>query len=232
MSAVTDTEHDTALSQGLLAALRRLDDDDELAAGVLTGAGGSFSAGMDLKAFATSGTPTGLDEVFRSGSRKPLIAAVEGFALAAGLEVALVCDLVVAAENARFGIPEASVGLFAGGGGVLRLPARVGYGLAMEMALTADPISATQAHTAGLVSRLAAPGTAVDVAVELAQRIARNAPRSLEASLAVIKGSLGLTDAEGWTFQAPIVATVFTSDDAEEGARAFLEKRTPVWTGR
>ena len=142
---------DTALAEGLNAAIAQLDGDPVLTVGVLTGAGRGFCAGMDLKAFATTGPPLGFDKFIRHGSVKPLIAAIEGFCLAGGLEVALTCDLLVAAENVKFGIPEAGVGLFAAGGALLRLPARVGYGVAMEMALTADPISAQQALATGLV---------------------------------------------------------------------------------
>ena len=139
----------TDLAQGLLAAVTQLDGDDGLTAGVLTGAGRGFCAGMDLKAFAQSGPPKGLGDFFENGAQKPIIAAIEGFALAGGLEMALACDLLVAADNVKFGIPEAGVGLFAAGGAVIRLPSRVGYLRAMEMALTADPITAQQARRGG-----------------------------------------------------------------------------------
>jgi enoyl-CoA hydratase len=222
----------TDLAQGLLAAIKRLDSDDGLTAGVLTGAGRGFCAGMDLKAFATSGPPKGLGDFFEQGAQKPLIAAIEGFALAGGLEMALACDLLVAANNVKLGIPEAGVGLFAAGGAVIRLPGRVPYAVAMEMALTADPITAVQAHAYGLVSRLAEPGQAVDVAMALAERIARNAPLSVAASKTIIKGSQGMTEAEAWEYQRPFMAKVFSSEDAKEGPRAFAEKRPPTWTGR
>ena len=140
----------TDLAQGLLAAVAQLDGDDGLTAGVLTGAGRGFCAGMDLKAFATSGPPVGMDQFIEKGAQKPLIAAIEGFALAGGLELALACDLLVAAENVKLGIPEAGVGLFAAGGAVFRLPRWVPYAVAMEMALTADPITAQQAKDYGL----------------------------------------------------------------------------------
>jgi len=221
----------TELSQGLLAAIAQLDGDDGLTAGVLTGAGRGFCAGMDLKAFATSGPPIGLDQFFVHGAKKPLIAAIEGFALAGGLELALSCDLLVAANNVRLGIPEAGVGLFAAGGAVLRLPGRVPYAVAMEMALTADPISAEAAHGYGLVSRLAEPGKAAEVAMELAERIARNAPLSVAASKTIIKATQGMTETEAWDYQRPFVASVFTSNDAKEGPRAFAEKRAPNWSG-
>jgi enoyl-CoA hydratase len=221
----------TDLAQGLLAAIQRLDGDDGLTAGVLTGAGRGFCAGMDLKAFATTGPPVGLGDFFEQGAKKPLIAAIEGFALAGGLEMALACDLLVAANNVKLGIPEAGVGLFAAGGAVIRLPGRVPYAVAMEMALTADPITAEAAHGYGLVSRLAEPGQAVDVAMALAERIARNAPLSVAASKEIIKGTQGMTEEEAWAFQRPFMAKVFTSNDAKEGPRAFAEKRAPNWSG-
>jgi len=223
---------DTDLAQGLLAAVAQLDGDDGLTAGVLTGAGRGFCAGMDLKAFARSGPPVGLGEFFEHGARKPMIAAIEGFALAGGLELALACDLLVVAEDVKLGIPEAGVGLFAGGGAVIRLPDRVPYGVAMELALTADPITAQQAVGYGLVSRVTAKGEAVEAALALAERIARNAPLSVAASKAIIRGTRGMTEAEAWKFQQPFFAQVFTSEDAKEGPRAFAEKRAPVWSGR
>ena len=222
----------TDLAQGVLAAVRQLDEDDGLTAGVMTGAGRGFCAGMDLKAFAQSGPPKGMGEFFERGAKKPLIAAIEGFALAGGLEMALSCDLLVAAENVKFGIPEAGVGLFAGGGALIRLPARIGYMKAMEMALTADPITAQEAQALGLVSRVTEKGKAVDAAMELAERIARNAPLSVAASKEIIKGTHGLTDADGWEFQKPLFASVFTSEDAKEGPKAFAEKRPPQWQNR
>jgi enoyl-CoA hydratase len=222
----------TALASGLLDAIEQLDGDDGLTAGVLTGAGRGFCSGMDLKAFAAEGPPQGFDTFLVHGSRKPLIAAVEGFALAGGLEVALTCDLLVAADNVKLGIPEAGVGLFAAGGALLRLPRRVPYGVAMEMALTADPISAEQAHQYGLVTRLAERGQAVDVALELAERIARNAPLSVAASKQLIRQTQGRTEEEFWEFQRSFTAQVFTSEDAKEGPRAFAQKRKPSWSGR
>jgi len=222
----------TDLAQGLLAANKRLDEDDALTAGVLTGAGRGFCAGMDLKAFAATGPPVGLGDVFERGARKPLIGAIEGFALAGGLELALVCDLLVAADNVTVGIPEAGVGLFAGGGALIRLPNRVPYAVAMEMALTADPITAKQAHDHGLIARLTEPGKAVDAAMELAERIARNAPLSVAASKTIVRETQGMTEAEAWAFQQPLFKDVFTSADAKEGPRAFAEKRAPQWSGR
>jgi len=221
-----------ALGEALVAAIAGLDEDDGLTAGVLTGAGGGFSAGMDLKAFAKEGPPPSFGKFLRAGSKKPLIAAVEGFALAGGLEIALTCDLIVAARGVKLGIPEVNKGLFAAGGGLFRLPARVPYGVAMEMALTSDPITAEQAHELGLVTRLAEPGKAADVALQLAERIAQNAPLAVAASKQVIRESTGLTEAEAWKLQAPLTAKVFGSEDAKEGPRAFAEKRAPNWSGR
>lgn len=222
----------SALGQALVAAIGELDSNPGLTAGVLTGAGGGFSAGMDLKAFAREGPPRGFDAFLRSGSQKPLVAAVEGFALAGGLEIALTCDLIVAARGVRLGIPEVNKGLFAAGGGLFRLPARLPYGVAMEMALTSDPIPAERGHELGLVARLAEPGKAVEVALELAERIARNAPLAVAASKQIVRGTRGMTEDEAWALQGPLVAKVFTSEDAREGARAFAEKREPKWTGR
>jgi enoyl-CoA hydratase len=222
----------TDLAQGLLAAVAQLDGDDGLTAGVLTGAGRGFCAGMDLKAFLTDGMPKGFNEFLTAGARKPLIAAIEGFALAGGLELALTCDLLVAAKGVKLGIPEAGVGLFAAGGALLRLPRRVPYGVAMEMALTADPITAEQAHEYGLVTRLAEAGSAVVVAMELAERIAKNAPLSVAASKQILRETQGRTETEFWEFQAPLLRDVFTSEDAKEGPRAFAEKRAPEWSGR
>ena len=159
---------------------------------------------MDLKAFAREGTPKGMIEFFTAGARKPLIAAIEGFALAGGLELALSCDLLVVAENVKLGIPEVGVGLFAGGGALLRLPSRVGSMRAMELALTGDPMTAQQALEWGLVSRVTEKGQAVDVAMELAERIARNAPLAVAASKEIIRTSHGLTEEEAWKAQGAL----------------------------
>jgi enoyl-CoA hydratase len=223
---------DSALGQALVAAIEDLDNDDGLTAGVLTAAGGGFSAGMDLKAFLTDGPPKGFNQFLQKGSRKPLIAAVEGFALAGGLEIALTCDLIVAANRAQFGIPEVNKGLFAAGGALFRLRSRLPYGVAMEMALTSEPITAEEAYEHGLVARLAEPGKATTVALALAARIAENAPLAVAASKQIMQQSRGLTEEESWAAQAPFMATVFRSEDAKEGPRAFAEKRKPKWKGR
>jgi enoyl-CoA hydratase len=223
------------LAEALAASLDALDADPATSVGVLTGAGKGFSAGMDLKAFLEGGLPVaagrGFAGIVERASRKPLVAAVEGFALAGGLEIVLSCDLVVAARGARLGIPEASVGLFAGAGALLRLPRRVPYGVAMELALTADPITAERAAELGLVNRVAEPGEAVAVAVELAERIARNAPLALAASKEIIRETQGRTESEFWELQRPLMRAVFASQDAKEGATAFKEKREPTWKG-
>jgi enoyl-CoA hydratase len=215
----------------LWAAVQELDADPDLTAGVLTGTGRGFCAGMDLKAFARGEDIGPMMSFIQQGAEKPLIGAIEGFALAGGLELALACDLLVAARGAKLGIPEVNVGLFAAGGGLLRLPSRVGYGKAMEMAVTGDPITAEDAAQFGLVARLAEPGTAVDVAMELAARVARNAPLAVAASKQLIRATQGATEAEFWVIQGPLQAAVFRSNDAKEGPRAFAEKRAPEWTG-
>lgn len=219
------------LATGLWAAIQELNTDPGLTAGVLTGAGGAFCSGMDLKAFAKGEDIGPITEFFQAGAEKPLIAAIEGFALAGGLEIALSCDLLVAAKGARLGIPEVKVGLFAAGAGLMRLPSRVGYGKAMEMAVTGDPISAEDGHAYGLISRLAEPGTAVDVAIELAERIAKNAPLGVAASKQIIRATQGATEEELFAFQSSMYGKVFGSNDAKEGPAAFAQKRAPEWTG-
>jgi len=225
-----------ALAQGLADAIDELEGDEELRTGVLTGAGGTFCAGMDLKAFVQGESPSiegrGFGGLTESPPRKPLIAAVEGFALAGGFELALACDLIVAAEDARFGIPEAKRGLVAAAGGLIHLPKRIPYHLAMELALTGDPVEAPAAHQWGVVNRLAPSGGALLAAVELAESIARNGPLALDASKEIVKGTLDWTEAEAWERQGELVGRVFGSEDAREGATAFAEKRDPVWKGR
>jgi len=223
-----------AVSQGLADAMDRLDDDPGLSVGVLTGAGGSFSAGMDLKAFARGenvaleGRGLGFTE---KPPVKPLIAAVEGYALAGGTELALATDLIVAATNSAFGIPEVKRGLVAGGGGLLRLPQRIPYAIAMELALTGDNLSAKRAHELGLVNVLTEPGKALDGAVELAEKITANGPLAVAATKRIIVESGGWSPEEMWKKQIEIFLPVFASNDAKEGAIAFAEKRPPRWTG-
>ena len=219
------------LSNGLWSAIQDLNGDPGLTAGVLTGAGRGFCAGMDLKAFSRGEDIGPMIKFIRAGSEKPLICAIEGFALAGGLELALSCDLLVAARGAKLGIPEVGVGLLAAGAGLFRLPGRVGYGKAMEMAITADPITAEEAAAHGLVARLAEPGSALQEALSLAERIARNAPLAVAASKQLIRATQGSTEEELWALQRPLQERVFASDDAREGPRAFAEKRPPEWSG-
>lgn len=225
-----------ALADGVAAALDQLDGDDALAIGVLTGAGGGFCAGMDLKGFAAGETPwhdtRGFAGIVKQPPGKPIIAAVEGFAVAGGLEVALACDLLVAARGAKLGVPEVKRSLVAAGGALRRLPRRLPAGVAMELALTGDPISAERGYELGLVNRVAEPGGAVDVALELASQIARNGPLALAATKQIMDAQWDWTDDEFWHRQGEISGPVFVSQDAREGAVAFSEKRDPVWQGR
>ena len=224
-----------ALSHGVAAAFDRLDADPELVIGILTGAGNTFSSGMDLKAFARGERPEiegrGLAGITETPPRKPTIAAVEGYALAGGCELALACDLIVAAEDAVFGIPEVTRGLVAGSGGLLRLPRRIPSQIAMEYALTGDRFGASEAHAWGLVNRLAAPGAALDSALVLAARIARNAPLAIQMTKRLVSESADWTMDTAWGRQRSMVEAVLASSDAVEGARAFEEKRDPVWRG-
>ena len=219
------------LSHGLWNAVLQLNNDPGLTAGVLTGAGRGFCAGMDLKAFARGEDIGPMQTFIQNGAAKPLIGAIEGFALAGGLELALACDLLVAAKGVKLGIPEVGVGLFAAGGGLLRLPSRVGYGKAMEMAITGDPITAEVGEQYGLIARVSEKGEAVTVAMELAERVAKNAPLAVAASKQLIKAAVAISEAEFWKLQGTMVGSVFGSEDAKEGPRAFAEKRAPQWTG-
>jgi enoyl-CoA hydratase len=219
------------LAVGVLEALARLDADDELAVGVLTGNGG-FCSGMDLKAFAADGPPKGLDRLLRGAAKKPLVAAVERFALAGGLELALTCDLIVAGRSAKLGIPEVKVGLFAAGGGLLRLPRAMPERVAMELALTGEPITAEQAHAWGLVNRVVDDGDALPAGIDLGTLIARNAPLGVAASKTLIYEANDVRAEEFWSKQADLFARVSHSDDAKEGPAAFAEKRAPSWSGR
>jgi enoyl-CoA hydratase len=225
-----------AVAAGVAAALDDLDASDDLAVGVLTGAGKGFSSGMDLKAFTKGERPwvgdRGFAGITQRASAKPLIAAVEGFALAGGFEIAISCDLIVAARDARLGIPEAKRGLVAAAGALIRLPKRIPYHVAMELALTGDPIDAERGYELGIVNRLAEPGGAVDAALELAAEVARNGPLALKASKRIVQSSGDWTDSEAWDKQGEIAGPVMVSEDAREGAIAFAEKRDPIWRGR
>ncbi len=221
-----------ALSHGLLEAVRELDADDSLTAGVITGNGRGFCSGMDLKAFSRGEDIGPLTTFIREGCSKPLIAAVEGFALAGGCEIALTCDLMVASKGAKIGIREVKVGLFAAAGGVFRLPSRVGYTRAMEMAITGEPITAEVAMESGMLSELTEPGGALEAAIGWAERIAENAPLAVAASKALVKAAAeGIEEDKLWEMQKPLSAKVFSSNDAKEGPKAFAEKRAPNWTG-
>ncbi|TCP50057.1 enoyl-CoA hydratase [Tamaricihabitans halophyticus] len=224
-----------AVAEGLAAAINEFDSRADLVIGILTGAGGTFCSGMDLKAFTKGESPVvdgrGFGGLAQAPPGKPLIAAVEGWALAGGCELALSADLIVAANDAKFGIPEVKRGLVAAAGGLLRLPKALPYQLAMEVALTGDPLTATVAHQHGLVNTVTEPGEALTGAKELAGRIARNGPLAVRASKEILSGAVNWTDAEAFERQGPIVGKVMTSADALEGARAFAEKRDPVWRG-
>lgn len=223
-----------AVANGLAAAVDQLDGDPGLSVGILTGAGGSFCAGMDLKAFARGELPIvegrGMGFTERPPD-KPLIAAVEGYALAGGTELALATDLIVASKDSAFGIPEVKRGLVAGGGGLLRLPQRIPSAIAMELALTGDNLSAERAHALGLVNVLAEPGGALDAAIALAEKIAANGPLAVAATKRIIVESRGWSPDAMFAEQNKLLAPVFGSNDAKEGAIAFAEKRAPQWTG-
>lgn len=220
------------LSLGVLDALAKLDADADLRVGILTGAGGTFCAGLDLKAFAIDGLPKRIDDVFRYRCRKPLVAAIEGVAVGGGLEMALVADLLVAARDARLGSPEVKFGLFPGGGALLRLPRLLPESIVTEMALTGEPISAELALHHGLVARMCDPGRTLDTASALAAAIARNAPLGVAAAKRLLRMAPGRTEEELWAEQVGLVEGVFHSADAQEGARSFAEKRPPRWSGR
>jgi enoyl-CoA hydratase len=224
------------VAQGVAAALDQLDAEPALAVGILTGGGGTFSSGMDLKGFLKGETPVvegrGLAGLTQAPPKTPLIAAVEGWALAGGFEMVLACDLVVAARDAQFGLPEVKRSLVAGGGGLLRLPQRLPYHVAMELSLTGDPLDAERAYGYGLVNRLTDKGGALDGALALAAEIAANGPLALTATKEILRRSLDWTEDEGWKQQNDIMVPVFGSEDAREGAAAFAEKRPPKWQGK
>jgi enoyl-CoA hydratase len=225
-----------AVAAGIAGALEELDGDEDLSVGILTGAGGFFCAGMDLGAFVKGESPwfgdRGFAGIAQRAARKPLIAAIEGFAVAGGMEIALACDLIVASEGAKLGIPEAKRSLVAAGGALLRLPRRMPYHVVMELALTGDPMPAERFHEFGVVNRLAKPGSAIDGALELASCIAKNGPLALIASKQILQQQFDWSSAEMWEKQGAISGPVFASEDSKEGAAAFKEKRDPVWKGR
>ena len=225
---------ETAVAIG--EAMERLDDDRSLVAGVITGAGGTFCAGMDLKAFLAGERPSipgrGFAGIVEQPPVKPLVAALEGYAIAGGFEIALACDMLVAAEDAKFGLPEVKRGLVAAGGGLLRLPQRVPYHLAMEWSLTGELIPAQRGYEVGLVNRITPKGGALDEALRMAKAIAANGPLAVAASKRILVEAPEWPAAERFDRQREINEPVRSSEDAREGATAFKEKRAPRWQGR
>jgi len=224
-----------AVASGIAAAIDELDPRPDVAAMVLTGAGGTFCAGMDLKGFLAGENPTaggrGFGGITQRPPATPVLAAVEGYALAGGFEIALACDLIVASEEATFGLPEVTRGLVAAAGGLLRLPRRIPYHLAMEIALTGGRVPAGRLHQAGLINRLVPAGEALGAAQALAAEVAANAPLALAATKQIIVESADWPADEAFARQDAITRPVFTSADAREGAAAFAAKRLPVWRG-
>jgi len=223
-----------ALTEGVAAAMDRLDSDNDLRVGIITGAGGTFCSGMDLKGFLAGETPQipgkGFAGLTEAPPAKPLIAAVDGYALAGGFEIALACDLIVANKDSKFGIPEVKRGLAAAAGGLVRLPRQIPQRLAMELALTGEFVSAQRAYEMGLINRVV-EGVALDGALQLAEVISANGPLAVAASKQVIREQQDWSQAEQWKNQYALTAKVFTSSDAREGAAAFAQKRAPNWTG-
>ena len=224
-----------AVAEGMAAALIELDSNPDIQVAVLQGAGGGFSSGMDLKAFLRGETPVvegrGFAGITDAVIEKPLIAAVEGFALAGGFEIMLSCDLVVAADNAKLGIPEVKRGLVAAGGGLMKMPKQMPKRLAMELALTGNSISAKRALEVGLINKVVAAGSALEHALELANTIKANGPLAVRLSKQVVNNAPDWTTDTMNDEQLKIVLPIFTSNDAQEGAAAFAEKRAPKWTG-
>jgi enoyl-CoA hydratase len=224
-----------AQAEGIAAAMDRLEADGDLRCAILTGAGGTFCSGMDLKGFLRGERPSiegrGFGGLTEWTPSKPVIAAVDGYALAGGLELAISCDLIVANAGSKFGIPEAKRGLAAAAGGLIKLPRQIPPRIAMELALTGDFIDAARAYDLGLVNRVV-DGPSIEGAKELARAIAANGPLALIASKAVIRQSHTWSDEEMWAKQNTHTMAVFVSEDAREGAAAFAEKRKPNWQGK
>ncbi|MGC4934773.1 crotonase/enoyl-CoA hydratase family protein [Gordonia sp. DT30] len=222
-----------ATARAIAEAVDELDASDDVAVGVLTGEGGTFCSGMDLKGFLTGDRPSiegrGFAGLVQAPPRKPLIAAVEGYALAGGCELALACDMVVAADDAKFGLPEVKRGLVPTGGGALRLPKQLPYHLAMELLLTGEWLTADRAHHFGFVNRLTPAGGSLDAALEIAATISANGPLAVEAIKRIVVESQDWSDQEAFKRQREISDPIFGTADAKEGARAFAEKRSPVW---
>jgi enoyl-CoA hydratase len=224
-----------AVAKGIAAAVDEFDARKDVSVLVLTGAGGTFCAGMDLKGFLTGDSPVaegrGFGGITERPPATPIIAAIEGYALAGGFELALSCDLIVASSAAKFGLPEVKRGLVAGAGGLLRLQHRIPYHAAMELALSGDHYPASRLAEFGLVNRVTEPGEALAAAKELAAKIAENAPLALAATKRVIVESADWDGSEQFAKQGDIIGPVFGSKDAMEGAAAFAEKRRPKWSG-
>jgi enoyl-CoA hydratase/carnithine racemase len=225
-----------AVAVGVAAAMDELDSNDSIHVAILTGAGGTFCAGMDLKAFVSGEMPMvegrGFAGLTEATPRKPLIAAVEGYALAGGLELAISCDLIVTADNAKFGIPEVKRGLAAAAGGLIKLPRQIPSRLAMEMAITGDFITAQRAYEMGLVNQIVPAGTALEAAKAMAARIVANGPLAVAISKQVVQESADWSAEDMWKKQQDLVMPVFGSEDAMEGSIAFAEKRAPNWKGK
>jgi enoyl-CoA hydratase len=226
------------LAAGMEAAIDRLEDDDDVWTGVLTHNGPVFSAGADLKAIAagqanTLATPRGgFGGLVQRERSKPLIAAVDGAALAGGCELALACDLIVASSAARFGLPEVKRSLVAAAGGLFRLPRSIPRKIALEIAITGEPIDAERAHHFGLVNRLVEPGEALAGALELAEAINKNAPLAVRATRRIVLEAVDLPDEEAWKQSIEGMLGMAQTEDFAEGPLAFIEKREPVWKGR
>lgn len=227
-----------AMAQTMRQLLDDLEQDEQVRAVIITGGADVFCAGMDLQAFrqgegaAIFDGPGGFAGFVAASVSRPLIAAVEGFALAGGFELALACDMIVASRSAMFGLPEVTVGLFAAAGGAFRLPQRLPANKAVELMLTGNRLAAPQAEALGLVNALTDDGEALAVALHLAQKIAANAPLGVQASLKLAREARCGKESEFWRLSDELWAQVRASDDAKEGPAAFLEKRPPKWTGK
>lgn len=224
------------VARGVAAAVDEINSRDDIRLAVITGAGGSFCAGMDLKAFVKGEVVSiegrGFAGLTEAPPKKPLIAAVEGYALAGGCELALSCDLIVATEGSKFGVPEVKRGLVAAAGGLMRLPRQIPYRIAMELALTGDMVPAAKLEAYGLINRVVPNGTALEEALKLARIIAANGPLAVAVSRQIINDQQEWSASEMWEKQKAYIEPVFKSNDAREGAIAFAEKRAPVWTGK